>query len=129
MYDLYSDPDSLALIQAFAGAKKPIAAVCHGPSVLLKATTPTGDALLSSATATGFSNTEEEQVGMTAVMPYLLEDELNRVTKGKYVKADQPWGEKVVVSQCAAPGVTLITGQNPTSAKGVAKEILNAVGL
>jgi len=129
MFDLASHPVSLSIIQSFASARKPIAAVCHGPVAFLNATAPTGTPLLSSATVTGFSNEEEDQVKMTAVMPFQLETELNRVSGGGYVKADQPWGEKVVVSKTAELGGVLITGQNPASATGVGKEILRALSL
>lgn len=129
MFDLHSDPNSLVLLQEFAEAKKPIAAVCHGPTVLLKAKSTSGESLLSSASVTGFSNTEEDQAGMSSVMPFMLEDELNRVSGGRYVKAAQPWGDKVVVSQAAGTGAPLITGQNPASGAGVGKEILKALGL
>ncbi|RAK91793.1 ThiJ/PfpI family protein [Aspergillus costaricaensis CBS 115574] len=128
MYDLYSDKTSLALIQAFAVAKKPVAAVCHGPAVLVNATTPSGTALLKGAEVTGFSNTEEDQVQLSSIMPFMLEDELKRVG-ASYVKAEQPWGEKVVVSQVAELGGAVITGQNPASATGVGKAILTALGL
>ncbi|RAH72937.1 type 1 glutamine amidotransferase domain-containing protein [Aspergillus aculeatinus CBS 121060] len=129
MYDLHGDKTSLALIQEFAAAKKPVAAVCHGPAVLINATTPSGEPLLAGAEVTGFSNTEEDQVGLSPIMPFMLETELNRVSGGKYVKADEPWGEKVVVSQVAGLGGAVITGQNPASATGVGKAILNALGL
>lgn len=129
MFDLPSDPNSLVLIQEFSEAKKPIAAVCHGPAVLLNAKSTSGEPLLSNAEVTGFSNAEEDQAGMSSIMPFMLEDELNRVSGGRYVKASQPWGEKVVVSKTAGSGATLITGQNPASATGVGKEILKALGL
>ncbi|CAK46779.1 glyoxalase 3 [Aspergillus awamori] len=128
MYDLYSDKTSLALIQAFAVAKKPVAAVCHGPAVLVNATTPSGTALLKGAEVTAFSNTEEDQVQLSSIMPFMLEDELKRVG-ATFVKAEQPWAEKVVVSQVAELGGAVITGQNPASATGVGKAILTALGL
>lgn len=129
MFDLSSNPTSLALLQAFASAKKPIAAVCHGPAALLNATTPSGDPIIRGAQVTGFSNEEEEQVGMANVMPFQLETDLDRVSGGRYVKADQAWAEKVVVSRTNGLGGVLITGQNPASAGGVAREILKALGL
>lgn len=129
MFDLATHPVSLSIIQSFAAAKKPIAAVCHGPAALINATAPTGTPLLSGATVTGFSNEEEEQVKMVSVMPFQLETELNRVSGGGFVKAAQAWGEKVVVSKTAGLGGVLITGQNPASAAGVGKEILKALGL
>ncbi|OOF96828.1 hypothetical protein ASPCADRAFT_206970 [Aspergillus carbonarius ITEM 5010] len=127
MYDLYSDATSLALIQAFAAAKKPVAAVCHGPAVLVNATTPSGTPLLAGAEVTAFSNVEEDQVQLSSIMPFMLEDELKRVG-ATYVRAD-PWAEKVVVSQVAGLGGAVITGQNPASATGVGKAILTALGL
>jgi putative intracellular protease/amidase len=80
--------------------------------VFIKAVTKSGVPLLSNAVVASFSNIEEDQAGLTSIMPYMLEDELNRVTGGGYVKTDQPWGEKVVVSK-TRDGATLITGQNP----------------
>ncbi|KAJ5692558.1 ThiJ/PfpI [Penicillium macrosclerotiorum] len=94
MFDLTTDPTSLSLIQTFAIAKKPIAAVCHAPCVLLNATAPDGTPLIAGATVTGFSNEEEDQVQLSAAMPFLLETELRRISGGKYVKADQAWGRR-----------------------------------
>lgn len=129
MFDLTEDKVSLSLIQTFAAAKKPVAAVCHGPCVFLNATAPSGERLISGATVTGFSNEEEDQVQLSSFMPFMLETELGKVSGGHYVKADQAWGEKVVVSKTAGIGGPLITGQNPTSATGVGKAILEALGL
>ncbi|KAF3390243.1 Glyoxalase 3 [Penicillium rolfsii] len=129
MFDLTTDSTSLALIQTFAAAKKPVAAVCHGPCVFLNATSPSGVPLISGATVTGFSNVEEDQVQLSDAMPFMLETELQKVSGGGYVKADEPWGEKVVVSKTAGLGGVLITGQNPASATGVGEAILKALGL
>ena len=127
MFDLHHDPTSIALINAFAAAKKPLSAVCHGPTVFLKASDTAGESLLKSVTKiTGFSNVEEAQTGRP--VPYLLEDELDRVTGGGYVKSETPWGENVVVSKVST-GSPLITGQNPASASGVGMELLKALGL
>ena len=127
MFDLHHDPTSIALINAFAAAKKPLSAVCHGPTVFLKASDTAGESLLKSVTKiTGFSNVEEAQRGRP--VPYLLEDELDRVTGGGYVKSETPWGENVVVSKVST-GSPLITGQNPASASGVGMELLKALGL
>ncbi|KAE8143158.1 class I glutamine amidotransferase-like protein [Aspergillus pseudotamarii] len=117
MFDLHYDETSLALIQAFAAAGKPVSAVCHGPTVFVKATTKSGQPLLANSTVTAFTNVEEDQAQLTALMPYLVEDEMNKIPGCKFVKADQPWGEKVVVSK-TSDGATLITGQNPASATG-----------
>lgn len=129
MFDLVSDSTSLLLIQKFAAAKKPVSAVCHAPIVLVNATTPAGEPLLRDATVTGFSNVEEDQTQLTSAMPFLLEDKLRAISGAKYVKSDQPWGEKVVVDKTYSLGGVLITGQNPASATGVGKELLKALGM
>ncbi|OJD17376.1 hypothetical protein AJ78_02506 [Emergomyces pasteurianus Ep9510] len=128
LFDLHEDADSIRLIQEFAQAKKIVSAVCHGPAVFLKATVG-GKPVVAEAKVTGFSNMEEDQVKMSQHLPYALETELDKQTNGGYVKADEPWGEKVVISKVAATGAPLITGQNPASAGAVGKEILKALGL
>ncbi|EEH07185.1 ThiJ/PfpI family protein [Histoplasma capsulatum G186AR] len=128
LFDLYEDADSLRLIKEFAEARKVVSAVCHGPAVFLKATAG-GKPVLAEAQATGFSNEEEDQVKMSQYLPYALETEMNKISNGGYVKADLPWGEKVVVAKVAATGAPLITGQNPASATAVGTEILKALGL
>lgn len=122
MFDLAYDQTSQLLIREFYEAGKPVAAVCHGPIVFVNVTlSGRGRPLLRVHEATGFSNAEEEAVGLTAAMPALLEDEIKRVG-GSYVKADEPWGVKVVVSG------QVITGQNPASAHAVGKALAEAIG-
>lgn len=143
MYDLSTHPSNLAILQSLASTSSPdpkvIAAVCHGPAALLNATTPSGLPLLSGSTVTGFSNEEEEIVGMHNVLPFELQTELERVTaaggrKGGYVKAEKAWGKKVVVSRsvdtgAGMEGAFVVTGQNPASAAGVARGVLGVLGL
>lgn len=122
MFDLVSDETSLKLIQEFYEAGKPVASVCHGPIVFVNVTVNGGQPLLKDREATGFSNAEEDAVGLTSAMPALLEDEIKRVG-GKYTKAAEPWGEKVVVDGL------VITGQNPGSAHAVGKALAKAIGI
>ncbi|KAL4863019.1 hypothetical protein BDV12DRAFT_178016 [Aspergillus spectabilis] len=129
MFDLATDQTSINLIHSFAAARKPISAVCHGPCVFINVTTPDGKPLIADVEVTGFSNEEEDQVQLSSVMPFMLEDELRNRSGGKYVKADQPWGEKVVVSKVREYGGSIITGQNPASAGGVGAEIAKALGV
>ncbi|KAJ5091303.1 ThiJ/PfpI family protein [Penicillium alfredii] len=126
MFDLTNDPESIALIEKFDAAKKPIAAVCHGPAALLQAKTSSGQPLIQGVEVTGLSNAEEDLIGTTPVMPFLLETELEKLS-GKYVKTE-PFGNKVVVSP-SGNGTSIITGQNPASGTGVGEEILKALGL
>ena len=123
MFDLATDQNSLQIIREFYEARRVVSAVCHGPAVFINAKLSDGKHLLDGASVTGFSNTEEESVGLLSAMPFSLEDELNKASGGKFVKADEPWGEKVVVTN----GGRLITGQNPASASGVGKAIYAAL--
>ncbi|RFU25555.1 hypothetical protein B7463_g10777, partial [Scytalidium lignicola] len=123
MFDLAIDETSHKLINEFYSHNKIISAVCHGPAALAAVKLPSGDYLLSGQPVTGFSNEEEDAVNLSKVVPFSLEDELNRASGGKFVKADKAWGEKVVVAR----GGRLITGQNPASATGVGKAIYDAV--
>merc|ERR1712219_80424 len=103
MFDLATSTTSHKLINEFASQNKIVSAVCHGPAV------------------TGFSTSEEDAVGLTSAMPFILEDQLNVASGGKFEKAGADWGEKVVVSG------KIITGQNPASASGVGQAILKAI--
>lgn len=120
MFDLPTDSVSHDLIRAFYESDKVVAAVCHGPAALVNVKLSDGSPIVSGQTVTGFSNAEEDQVGLSSIMPFMLEDQLV-AQGGKYMKADEPWAAKVVVSG------KLVTGQNPASAGGVAEAILAAV--
>jgi putative intracellular protease/amidase len=123
MFDLATDPTSHKLINEFYTYNKIVAAVCHGPAALTHVKLASGEYLLDGQPVTGFSNTEEDQVGLTSAVPFSLEDALNQATGGKFVKASEPWGPKVVVAR----GGRLITGQNPASAAGVGQAIYDAI--
>lgn len=106
MWDLAEDPVSIALIESFYNASKPVAAVCHAPGVL-RHVKYQGEPLVKGKRVTGFTNTEEEEVGLTKVVPFLVEDELKRLG-GRYEKLGnwQPF---------AITDGRLVTGQNPPS--------------
>jgi putative intracellular protease/amidase len=116
LWDLTNDKNSISLIQNFWKAGKPVAAVCHAPSVLLNAKDENGDALVKGKKVTGFTNTEEEAVQLTKVVPFLLEDELKN--KGGIYSKKEDWASYVVKDGL------LITGQNPASSQAAAKELL-----
>jgi putative intracellular protease/amidase len=119
LWDLYDDSNSIALIEGFVAAGKPVAAVCHAPAVLLKASAPSGDPLVKGRNVTGFSNSEEAAVQLTDVVPYLLEDQLVELG-GVYQKVDD-WHPLAVVDGL------LITGQNPGSSEVVAEALVKAI--
>lgn len=116
MWDLFNDQDSIALIESFWSAGKPVVAVCHAPAALLNVKDEKGDPLVKGKKVTGFTNSEEEGVQLTDVVPYLLEDELK--AKGGIYSSGSDWSSYVVKDGM------LITGQNPTSSKAAAKELL-----
>ena len=117
LWDLTNDSSSIKLIEAFWKSNKPIATVCHAPSVLLNAKSENGEYLIKGKKVTGFTNSEEEAVQLTKVVPFLLEDELQK-KGGIYSKKDD-WASYVVKD-----GI-LITGQNPASSEAVALELLD----
>ena len=117
MWDLAEDRASIALIQAFLAAGKPVALVCHAPGALRHVTTPDGKPLVEGRKVTGFTNTEEEGMGLTEVVPFLVEDEL-KAKGGLYSKG--PDLAPYVVSD----GL-LITGQNPKSSGLAAKFLID----
>jgi len=120
LWDLAEDGDSIALIETLYAAGKPVAAICHAPCVLRHAKAPDGSPLVQGKDVTCFSNAEEDAVGLSDVVPFLVEDELQRLG-GQYSKADK-WQPHVVTDG------TLITGQNPRSSGGVAKALLAQLG-
>ncbi|OAX33936.1 class I glutamine amidotransferase-like protein [Rhizopogon vinicolor AM-OR11-026] len=118
--DLASDPVNIQLASAFYRAGKVTAAVCHGPAALVGATDASGKSIFAGKPSTGFSNVEEEMVDKVKDVPFLLEDKIISLG-GKYEKAAEPWGPKVVVAG------NLITGQNPASAHPIGEAILQAL--
>ena len=116
LWDLAEDPHSIHLIEAMFGAGKPVAAVCHAPGVFRHARASDGTPLVRGKSVTGFANTEEEAVGLTHVVPFLVEDSL-RQNGGVYSKT-QDWQPYAVVDG------NLITGQNPASSEAGAKALL-----
>lgn len=119
LWDLAEDHHSIALIESFLAANKPVALVCHAPGVLRHVKTPDGKPLVAGKKVTGFTNSEEEAVGLTNVVPFLVEDEL--IAKGgRYSKGDD-WSSYVVIDGL------LITGQNPTSSAATAELLLKQI--
>ncbi|WP_416465340.1 type 1 glutamine amidotransferase domain-containing protein [Pseudomonas sp. LFS044] len=116
LWDLAEDKDSKTLLEAFYASNKPIAAVCHAPGVFKHVNAPDGHPVVKGKQVTGFANSEEDAVGLTQVVPFLVEDML-KSQGGEYSKAAD-WASYVVEDG------HLITGQNPASSEGVAKALL-----
>lgn len=116
LWDLNKDQVSIRLIESFWKNNKPVAAVCHAPSVLLNVKDEKGTLLVKGRKVTGFTNSEEEAVQLTEVVPYLLEDELKN--KGGIYSKKENWESYVVTDGY------LITGQNPASSAEAAQQLL-----
>lgn len=116
LWDLAEDKNSIALIEAFLAAGKPVALVCHAPGVLRHVRTPEGAPLVEGKRVTGFTNSEEAAVGLTDVVPFLVEDELK--AKGGIYSKLEDWAPYVVTDGL------LITGQNPASSSSAAATLM-----
>ena len=116
MWDLAEDLSSARLIESFYQHKKPIAFVCHAPAALKNAKNEKGTALIQGKKITAFTNTEEEAVKLTKIVPFSLENMLKG--KGAIYTKGEDWKSFVVKDGL------LITGQNPASSQGVAEELL-----
>ena len=120
LWDLAEDRNSIALIEAMQAAGKPVAAVCHAPGVLRHAKAADGTPLVRGKRVTGFTNTEEDAVGLSAVVPFLVEDML-KGHGGVYSKAAD-WQSYVQTDGL------LVTGQNPASSEAAAAALLKLLG-
>ncbi len=120
LWDLANDRHSIALIESFIAANKPVALVCHAPGVLRDVKAADGSPLVAGRKVTGFTNSEEAGVGLTDVVPFLVEDML-RAAGGQYSKGPD-WGSYVV-----SDGL-LITGQNPASSAETAAVLVKHLG-
>ncbi|WP_264520876.1 type 1 glutamine amidotransferase domain-containing protein [Flavobacterium sp. N1994] len=119
LWDLANDKDSIHLIEGFYNHQKPIAFVCHAPAALVNVKAKNGQPLVKGKHLTSFSNTEEEAVKLTKVVPFLLEDELSK--QGAHYSKGNDWESYV-----KQDGL-LITGQNPASSAAVAKLLLETL--
>lgn len=119
LWDLAEDPASIGLIEAFVAAGKTIALVCHAPGVLHRVKKPDGSPFVEGRHVTGFTNSEEEGVGLTKVVPFLVEDEL--LGLGATFSKVKDWGVNLAVDG------KLITGQNPASSGPAAERLIEAL--
>ena len=118
MWDLAEGPVSIALLESFYNSGKPIALVCHSPGVL-RHITYKGAPLVKGKHVTGFTNGEEEEVKLTHVVPFLVEDELLRL--GAVFEKLANWQPHSITDG------RLITGQNPASSTSTAQALMKLV--
>lgn len=117
LWDLAEDPASIGVIEATYSSGKPLALVCHAPGVLRHAKGDAGKPLVSGKKVTGFTNTEEAAVGLTDIVPFLVEDMLKE--RGGLYSKGADWSSYVLTDG------NLITGQNPASSEEAAKAVLS----
>ena len=120
LWDLAEDENSISLIEAFIKNNKPVAAVCHAPAVFKNTKNADGSPLVNGKKVTGFSNTEEEAVQLTDVVPFLVEDMLKE--NGGVFSKGEDWAPYAIEDGL------LITGQNPASSELVAELLLKQLG-
>jgi putative intracellular protease/amidase len=119
MWDLVNDKNSIALIEATYAAGKPVAAVCHAPGIFRDVKGPDGQPFVKGKQVTGFTNTEEEAVQLTNIVPFLVEDSLKQA--GGIFSKGPDWQPYVLVDG------KLITGQNPASSAAAAEKLLQVL--
>jgi putative intracellular protease/amidase len=119
MWDLAEDPNSIALLEAFYNSGKPIALVCHSPGVL-RHVKYQGQPLVKGKHVTGFTDGEEEEVRLTHVVPFLVEDELLKL--GAIFEKLKNWEPFSITDG------RLVTGQNPASSTVAAQALLKVLG-
>ena len=119
LWDLANDATSIKLIETFNEQEKPIAFVCHAPAALRRVSGTDGNPLVKGKKVTGFTNSEEEAVQLTEIVPFLVEDMLQE-NGGIYSKKED-WAAYAVQDG------NLITGQNPASSELVAEKLLAAL--
>jgi putative intracellular protease/amidase len=119
MWDLAEDKNSIMLLESLVAAGKTFAVVCHSTGALRHVRTPDGRMFVEGKTVTGFTNGEEEEVQLTKVVPFLVEDELMRL--GASFSKVKNWAVHTVI------GGQLITGQNPASSGPAARLLLKTL--
>jgi putative intracellular protease/amidase len=118
-FDLPTDKDSIALVEKFWAEGKVVSAVCHGPCGLVNTKSANGEPLVKGKKVAGFSNSEEEAVGTSKRVPFLLETEL--IKQGGLYEKGADW------SAYAIADGNLVTGQNPMSSEKLAELVLEAL--
>ena len=119
LWDLIDNKQSIKLIEAFWTQGKPVSAVCHAPIALVNAKDENGEFIVKGREVTGFTNEEEEAVGLTNIVPQLVEDVM--IERGANYSKKESW------ASFACKDGNLITGQNPASSEAVAELLLKAL--
>lgn len=117
LWDLAEDPHSVLLIEQFVHAEKPVAAVCHAPAVFRHSIAANGEPLVKGKRITAFSDSEEDAVGLTDIVPFSLETMLSE--RGAHYEKGDDWQSYIVCDGL------ILSGQNPASSAALAKATLD----
>lgn len=117
LWDLANDIQSIALIEKTIASGKPVGAVCHGPAALMRAKMPNDSPLVAGLAVTGFTNSEEQAVGLEKVVPFSIEDEFIRLG-GRFERGGD-------FAPHAVQDGLVVTGQNPASSEAAAHKLLD----
>ncbi|MCC3413009.1 MULTISPECIES: type 1 glutamine amidotransferase domain-containing protein [unclassified Microcoleus] len=121
MWDFADNQELAEIAAAIYEAGGIVGAVCHGPAALVNIKLSDGTYLVADKTVAAFTNEEEAAVGLTDIVPFLLESTL--IERGaKFTKVAN-------FQVCVVASDRLVTGQNPASAAGVGErmvELINA---
>ncbi|XQW86462.1 type 1 glutamine amidotransferase domain-containing protein [Thalassotalea piscium] len=117
LWDLTDNNDSISLIENFLSAEKPVATVCHASAALLNVKDSSGEYVVKGKAVTGFTNSEEDAVQLTNIVPFLLEDEL--IKRGADYQKAEDWHAFSVQDGL------IISGQNPASSALAAEKLLS----
>ena len=116
LWDLAEDRDSIALLERQYAAGTPLGLVCHAPGALRHAKNASGGPLVHGLKVTGFTNSEEQAVGLADVVPFRVEDMLT--ANGAQFSSGKDWASHVVLAG------NLVTGQNPASSAATARILI-----
>jgi putative intracellular protease/amidase len=116
MWDFPMNDALKQLMTHFNLQNKPMGLVCHGVAALLSLENSLGEPLVKGRQLTAFSNSEEQVWGLTGKVPFSLETALADLG-ALYSKGPEFQSHSVVDGN-------LITGQNSSSSKEVAKKLL-----
>lgn len=119
MWDLPKSDRLAQIISETLAQGRIVSAVCHGPAGLISAKTAAGEPVVKGRKVAAFTNSEENEVGLSETVPFLLESQL-RELGADIQKAGN-------FEAFAVADGNLITGQNPMSSELVAEKVLSAI--
>jgi putative intracellular protease/amidase len=116
MWDFVDNQELAGIAAAIYEAGGVVGAVCHGPAALVNLKLSDGAYLIANKTVAAFTNEEEAAVGLTDIVPFLLE--------AKLIERGANFTKVANFQVCVVECDRLVTGQNPASAAGVGEKMV-----